>query len=87
MAVSTTATRREQLINVILNELDDEQLEMASNYIKLLQLEAAHLAKYDPNRDPFLTHGDVFQGLGNLSERAEEILYGENDSTETDKNQ
>lgn len=77
MAVSTTATLREQLINIILNELDNDQLERLLSYIHVLQLEAQHEAQYDPGQDFILTGDNPFQGLGNLGEQAEEILDSE----------
>lgn len=80
MNSTTTATKREILINIILNELSDEQVETLLEHVRVFQLENAHKAKYDPAKDQILINDGLFDGPGDLAERAEEILYGDSDS-------
>ena len=70
-------TRVYREIQTRLNELTDEELVNMRKYIQVLIETREHLAQYDPENDPILTGEGLFYGPVDLSERVEEILYGE----------
>ena len=79
MNIPVAATKRELLINIILNELTDEQVETVLSNVRGFLAENVHHANYQPEQDPILLSDGLFDGPGDLAGRTEDIL--QSDST------
>jgi hypothetical protein len=64
-----------------IDDLSDEELADLLSYLREIITTREHMAKYDPAKDSILTGEGLFKGPPDLSERVEEILYGEDTPT------
>lgn len=72
-------------IATLIDELPEEELAVLMSLVKSRIDAIEHMATYDPAKDPVLTGEDLFEGPGDLSERVEELLYGEDEPEQEDK--
>ena len=81
MALSKTYFEIAELIDTLPEDELRVLLTLVKNRIDAIE----YMANYDPEKDPMLTGEDLFEGPGDLSERVEEILFGDEKSTQEDK--
>jgi hypothetical protein len=60
-----------------IRELSDEEVVELLSFIEIEVASRQHMANYDPSKDALLTGEIGFEGSSDLSERIEDILYGE----------
>ena len=69
----------------MIDTLPEDELRVLLTLVRSRIEAIEHMAKYDPEKEPMLTGEDLFDGPGDLSERVEEILYGDEKPTQEDK--
>lgn len=69
----------------LLEHLPEDELSLLLVLVKTRMDSIEHMKHYDPSKDPLQTGQGLFEGPDDLSERVEEMLYGDDTPAKKDE--